>query len=634
MPWRQIRPSIHLWPDSCNVYAIQGPNGGMVIVDAGTGQWIDHVGELPGPPVALLCTHFFRDHSAGAARAARDLGLPVLVPEREEALFSDPVEHFRGRDGYVNYANYWDHFVPIEPIPVAGVLRDYERLVIADLEIEVIPLPGATLNQVGLAFTVPGTTVRAVCSAETIHSPGRVPRVAPLQYDYNDLAGAVEVYFAAGELRRRNLDLLLPSLGLPIDTGINDALDQVRGSMAALCQGRPVESGSLRSEGLPELVRVTDHVWQTTMSGSVTWFLISDSGTALAIDYGYHDTRTFRSLPLSTSYRKRPLLHALGALKDELGVSRVDVVIPSHFHDDHVSGIPLLQRLQGTKAWVPDTFADLLINPQAHAFPCDWPVPIAIDRRIRDGESVSWEEFSFRFAPMSGHTRFASLIGFEADGVRFAHTGDQYSFFPTSALGGNAEERLPMDKVVRDWTDITFGNNHVYRNGALVDGYALSGTWLSEWRPDFVISGHWPPFATNDDFFGLIDRRTLEYEELHRAAMPLGADDIHFNLDSWGGWLWPYRIHLKPGEQGFVRATVRNPLPNPATLEIELVVPGGWRGSATTLVAPSHAEVSCELTVTPDGPCRRQPIAVELRADGQPFGQVAEALVTVGGSKW
>ena len=94
--WQQVMPGVLMWPDSCNVYAITGPDG-ILIVDAGTGEWIDHVDELPGRPVALACTHFFRDHSAGAARAARELGIPVWVPEREMELFSDPLEHFPPR---------------------------------------------------------------------------------------------------------------------------------------------------------------------------------------------------------------------------------------------------------------------------------------------------------------------------------------------------------------------------------------------------------------------------------------------------------------------------------------------------------------------------------------------------------
>jgi hypothetical protein len=49
------------------------------------------------------------------------------------------------------------------------------------------------------------------------------------------------------------------------------------------------------------------------------------------------------------------------------------------------------------------------------------------------------------------------------------------------------------------------------------------------------------------------------------------------------------------------------------------------------LEAAPRAEVSATLSIPSDAPCRRQPFAVDLVADGRPFGQVAEALLTVGG---
>jgi hypothetical protein len=73
------------------------------------------------------CTHYFRDHSAGAVRAAA-AGIPIFVPERELALFTDPDEHFRTRPNYDVYDNSWEHFAPIEAISVTGVLRDEERI--------------------------------------------------------------------------------------------------------------------------------------------------------------------------------------------------------------------------------------------------------------------------------------------------------------------------------------------------------------------------------------------------------------------------------------------------------------------------------------------------------------------------
>jgi hypothetical protein len=252
-------------------------------------------------------------------------------------------------------------------------------------------------------------------------------------------------------------------------------------------------------------------------------------------------------------------------------------------------------------------------------------MPIRINKAIQQGEKARWEEFEFCFAPMNGHTRFSSLIGFEADGVRFAHTGDQYFF---------QDDRLTWIQdplALRSWA----GNkrvmrNHVYRNGALLDGYDLSAAWLNEWKPSIILSGHQHPFHTDSHFFELVSDWAREYRESHAQAMPLGEHEAHLNLDSWGGWVWPYRTTLPHPAPATVTVTVRNPLPREAILDVQLVGPAGWAGSSASISAAARAEVSCDLTITPDAPCNRQPFAVELTVEGQPYGQVAEALMTVG----
>jgi glyoxylase-like metal-dependent hydrolase (beta-lactamase superfamily II) len=623
MTWKPILPNVYLSPDSCNVYAIVGPEGALV-VDAGTGRWLDHLAELPAPVRALACTHFFRDHAAGAALAAAR-GIPVHVPAGERAIFADPLQHFRQRDTYIIYDNYWDLFAPIAPVAVAGVLEDYARIRLCGLELEVAPLPGVTINQCGLAFTVPGTDLRAVCCAEAIHSPGRVARVAPYQYNYQDLGGAVAAYYSAGDLRRLQPDILLPSLGTPMLAECDDALALLQENLKALCAGRPLAARQIAAAASPALAKVTDHVWCTTHTDSLNWFLISEAGKALVLDYGYMSGRGMLTPEYSKPYRRRALLHSLDALKSNFGIDRIDVALISHFHDDHVCGVPLLQRVFGTECWAAEAFADLLAEPDAHCFPCDWPQPIRIDRRIGFDEIVRWEEFEFRFAPMSGHTRFASLIGFEADGKRFAHTGDQYFFMYPD---GNWPDRA-AGPIVR-WDDKVIFQNHVYRNGALLDGFAQSAAWLRAWRPDIVLSGHQMAMLTDDKFFDLVAAWTQEYEELHRQIMPLGDDETHFNVDSWGGWIWPYRVTIEQPAPISLTVTVRNPLPRRAELTVRLVGPAGWEGGSATLHADPRAEGSAELQITPNGACVLQPIAAELTVDGQPFGQVAEALVSVG----
>ena len=610
MNWKQVLPGVWLFRDSCNVYAVEG-DGGIIVINAGTGRWLQHRAELPKPVTALACTHYFRDHSAGAGEAVRE-GIPLYVPEGEAAIFADPEQHFRQRQTYIIYDNLWNLYAPIQGASVAGVLQDYAKITLAGVEFEVIPLPGVTLTQAGLGATIQGR--RVVFCGEAIHSPGKLARVAPLQYNYNDLHGSVQCHFSAQRLRDYGADTLLPSLGEPIVEQTDAALELLQTNLRQLASVRPGLKETMEAQGKSELQKVTDHVYWDTESVANTWYLLSDSGKVLALDYGYHSATCYWP-GYPHPEQRRALLHGLDKLKRQFGAEKIDVVLVSHFHDDHVCGIPVLQRVFGTECWAAENFASLLEQPQSHCFPCDWPVPSKVHRRLKLDEPFTWEEYTFRLHPMSGHTRFASLIGFEADGKRFAHTGDQYFF-----IDG-----------VEDFGNNRRAQNHVYRNGATLDGYTQSADWMLDWRPDIVLQGHQPPMHTDAAFFQHIADWNKDYADLHRLIMPLGDDETHFNLDSWGGWITPYRTHLTEIAPIPVTVTVRNPFPHTAQLEVRLIGPSGWTGDTAILQAEPRAEVSCSLTITPDAPCRRQPFAVELVADGHPFGQVAEALVTIGG---
>ncbi len=625
--WESVLTDVEVFRDSCNVYAVDGP-AGTIFVNAGTGAWLDALPERFRPPFTLLCTHYFRDHAAGAAEASRR-GMKVYVPEGEAEIFADPGQHFRQRQTYIIYDNIWDTFAPIEAAKVEPV-RDHEVLDIAGIAVTVVPLPGVTPHHCGFALTTPRSARQVVFSGEAIHSPGRMARVAPLQYDYNDLGGAVNAYYSAGVLRRRDPEMLLPSLGTAMDQDVDGALSDLQDSLRRLCAGRPLEKAQIAIADDERLERVTDHVWFEPRTEALSWYLISESGKALVIDYGYRGG--FGAYPppgvpkgwhwpsYPTPDRRRALLHGVDALKRQLGIEQIDVVLLSHFHDDHVCGVPLLRRVTGAKCWAPDNFADLLEHPEAHRFPCDWPRPITVDRRLPLDEPFTWEEYTFRLAPMSGHTRFSAAICFDADGKRFVHSGDQYFF-----------QRADGSPASDDWPHAQIAQNHVYRNGAFLDSYRDSAAVLREWRPDVLISGHRAPVYTDEAFFAFIDAFGETFADIHRDAMVLGDDEAHFGLDSWGGWIWPYRIHVGEGEVATVKVTARNPLRAAATLTVRLVGPEGWRGTTAEVAAAARAEATCTLSITSPGACRRQPIAAELIVGGQSFGQVAEALITVGG---
>ena len=428
MAWEAVTTGVLLFRDSCNVYAVQGEQS-TLLINIGTGEVLNHLDALPNPPSAVLCTHFFRDHTAGLAEASRR-GIPIYVPEGERAIFTDPHQHFRQRETYIIYDNLWDLFAPIEGCAVADVLRDYERRTIEGIEIEVVPLPGVTMHHLGIAVRLADGR-EAVFSGEAIHSPGKLARVAPLQYNYNDLNGAVQCYFSARTLRQRKPSLLLPSLGEPILEEVDEALALLQENLRFLTAPRERNSSfTARYDriDIPTLTKVTDHVWLDAQSVANTWYILSESGKVLALDYGYHLSTCEAWSGYPKPERRRALLHGLEALKAQLGKERIDAVLVSHFHDDHVCGIPVLQQVFGTECYAAENFADLLASPESHCFPCDWYIPTKIDRRLPLDEPFQWEEYTFHLHPMNGHTRFSALIGFEADVKRFAHTGDQYFF--------------------------------------------------------------------------------------------------------------------------------------------------------------------------------------------------------------
>src|SRR5262245_47882362 len=118
--WRELEPGVHRFErDSCNVYAVQGPEG-TVLVNAGTGRAAEHLNELaPRGTITLLLTHHFRDHTDGAIRL-HAAGIEVLGNYWDQEYYLDPEQHFRERQTWNSYDNRWDRFAPVRPLPVSG----------------------------------------------------------------------------------------------------------------------------------------------------------------------------------------------------------------------------------------------------------------------------------------------------------------------------------------------------------------------------------------------------------------------------------------------------------------------------------------------------------------------------------
>ena len=114
--------------------------------------------------------------------------------------------------------------------------------------------------------------------------------------------------------------------------------------------------------------------------------------------------------------------------------------------------------------------------------------------------------------------------------------------------------------------------------------------------------------------------------------MILGDDEAHFGAESQGGKLYPYRQHLPEGGTAEIEGWVMNPLPTNQRARVQLVGPDGWVADPVEVDLGPRERGTVKLAITPPQGtrCRRQPVALDLTVGDQPFGQVTEALVTVG----
>ena len=124
---------------------------------------------------------------------------------------------------------------------------------------------------------------------------------------------------------------------------------------------------------------------------------MSDSGKALFIDYGSQSGTFMHSYSVffEAGNRLRMLEHNLDVLRDHFGVKSTDLILPSHYHDDHINGFPYLQKFHGTRVWCYENMSDILQHPHGYKLGCAHPEPIKAERALRQGDTFQWEDYEF-----------------------------------------------------------------------------------------------------------------------------------------------------------------------------------------------------------------------------------------------
>jgi len=599
--WLRISEHLYRFGDTCAVYAVIA-NGEAVLIDMGSGAVLDHLGEVGvGHVRAILHTHHHRDQCQGDHRAAAE-GIPIWVPEHERRLFEHAELFWASKQLFDMYNVRNTYFSLTRDVPVAGALEDFGTWSWGPYTFLVLPTPGHTPGSLSLLATVDGQHV--AFTGDLLYAPGKVQTMYDMQYNYGAADGVEAAIVSLGNLGRRQPHLLCPSHGDPM-TDPPDALRRTRQNLANFY--RLMTAGMAPIDEI-DFVPVLPHLLAATYACSYFYVLTSDSGRALMVDFGAPDFALFSPAQkhFEDGERVRFMEHSLERLRTQYGIHKIEAVLPSHYHDDHVNGIPYLQRELGVECWAYENMRDILENPRGELIGCVLPTPIRVHRTFVDGERLNWEGFEFTVHYTPGHADYHMGMFGQIDGHSVAFSGD--NIFPLSAS-----------------TPSLIYRNHVHKTS-----HQQTARLYLEYMPEILCGGHDLQREVKPPVYQRFASKARQLTELFETLLP---GEANLGLEPSWTQIYPYQSVVRPGDRFELQVRITNFSERPMPVEVALVLPEGWTADPAVErldLAPGRRSATAFRVYIPASYVFRYPrvaIAADVTLDGQHVGQIAEATV-------
>jgi glyoxylase-like metal-dependent hydrolase (beta-lactamase superfamily II) len=599
--WQRLSDHLYRFEDTCNVYALIS-EGGAVLIDFGTGAVLDHLGEIrAGRAAAILHTHHHRDQCQGDHRASAE-GIPIYVPEHERRLFEHAELFWASKQLFDMYNVRNTYFSLTQDVPVAGSLEDFAHWSWGSYTFTVLPTPGHTMGSITLLVQVDERVV--AFTGDLLYAPGKVQTMYDMQYNYGAVDGVEAAILSLGNLGRRDPDLLCPSHGEPMA----DAPDAMRRTRQNLKDFFSLMSGGMLPNDEIDFVPVTPHLLAATYACSYFYVLTSDSGKALLVDFGAPNFSLF--YPANKYFEDgehvRFVEHSLERLQRQYGVRKIEAVLPSHYHDDHINGIPYLQRELGVECWAYENMREILENPRGELIGCVLPTPIRVTRTFREAERLSWEGYEFTIHHTPGHADYHMGMFGTIDGRSVAFSGD--NIFPLSGS-------IP---------------SLIYRNHVHKTSHQQTARLYLEYIPEILCTGHDLQREVRPRVYKRFAEKSSQMTQLFETLLP---GEANFGLEPSWVQIRPYQSLAAPGDVLDLQVRVTNFHDRPATAEVTLALPAGWScdppvsgleiGPGARGAAPFHVRIPESYAF----PYPRVAIAADVTLDGRRLGQVTEATV-------
>jgi glyoxylase-like metal-dependent hydrolase (beta-lactamase superfamily II) len=599
--WERLSEHLFRFDDICNVYALI-ENDEAILIDFGSGAVLDHLGDIGIRGVkAILHTHHHRDQCQGDLRATGN-GIPIYVPEHERRLFEQVELFWANKQLYDMYNVRNTYYSLTRNVQVTGSLVDFSVWSSGIYTFTILPAPGHSLGSLVLIVEIDGR--RVAFTGDLLYASGKVQTMYDMQYNYGATDGVEAAILSLVNLARHEPQLLCPSHGEPMWEA-DEAIQRTHDNLVSFFK---LMNNGLLPAGEIDFVPVLPHVLAATYACSYFYVITADSGKALLVDFGAPNYGLFQPAQkyFEDGERVRFFEHSLDRLTHQYGVREISAVLPSHYHDDHINGIPYLQQQLNIECWAYENMRDILENPRGELIGCVLPTPIRVHRTFRDGERFQWEglEFTIHYTP--GHADYHMGMFAQIDGHSVAFSGD--NVFPLWA-----------------GTPSLIYRNHVHKTS-----HQQTSRLYLEYMPDILCAGHDLQREVSPQVYMRFAEKALQMSQLFEVLLP---GEANFGLEPSWVQIYPYQSLAQAGDMLYLQIRVINFLPQVTQAEVSLVLPDGWVATPAVghlAIAPQQRGQTDFRVQIPNSfrfPYPRIAIAVNVILNGRHLGQVAEATI-------
>ena len=559
----------------------------------------------------ILFTHHHRDQACGAYDMAA-AGAKIAVPAAERPFFENPADYWDDKHVWRMFQSFRPgRLLLTRPLQVDAALTDGEKITFGPAKISVLSTPGHTEGAVSYLVEVDGN--RVVFCGDCIYDEGQVWNVYSLQKGFSKNGQQIGGYHgfmgdrwrlveSLGRIKDLRPKMLAPSHGKLMNEPAR-AIDTLARRFET-CYENYVGISALRHyfprlftdyEGRPDQMPILPGIKPPSCLRHLgtTWMLVSRSGAAFVMDAG-----------------SPGIVQQIEGMLQQGQIKSVDGLWVTHYHFDHTDGIPKFQQQFDCPCTTDRRLAEVLTDPKAWRLPCLSPVPIRVDRPMKDGQSWQWREFKLTSYFYPGQTLYHAALLVEGRGLRMFFAGDSHT--PSGIDDYCAYNRNWLGRDV---------------------GFQYCISLIERLEPTHIFNCHVDrAFSFTPEQIRFMRKNLDRREELFGELVPW--DHANYALDESWVRCYPYAQQAKPGEQLRLKVVITNHSTDPRAAACRAVLPQALGGRPTPwaeaeVPAKMERDLPLVLRIPPGAPGGRHVVPVDVRYGRWHLPQFAEAIVDV-----